>query len=81
MLDLRLVREEPDSVVQNLNRRGGDFGPAIREVLELDGLRRDGLTRVNALKARRNSASKEVGERKRAGEDAAELIAEMRNVG
>ncbi|UCC26846.1 MAG: serine--tRNA ligase [Gemmatimonadales bacterium] len=81
MLDLRLVREEPDTVVQNLNRRGGDFGPAIREVLELDGLRRDGLTRVNALKARRNSASKEVGERKRAGEDAAELIAEMRNVG
>jgi seryl-tRNA synthetase len=81
VLDLRLVREEPDTVVQNLNRRGGDFGPAIREVLELDGLRRDGLTRVNALKARRNSASKEVGERKRAGEDAAELIAEMRNVG
>ncbi len=81
MLDLRLVREEPDAVIQGLNRRGPDHGPAIGEVLELDSVRRGGLTRVNTLKARRNAVSKEVGERKRAGQEAEDLISDMRRLG
>lgn len=81
MLDLRLLREEPDRVTRALGRRGADYGAAIGEVLSLDEERRDGLTRVNGLKAERNAVSKEVGARKRAGEDAVDLIADMRRVG
>jgi seryl-tRNA synthetase len=81
MLDLRQIREEPDEVVRRLNRRGEDFGPAVREVVELDTRRREGLTEVNTLKAERNTASKAIGEKKRAGENADELIAAMKEVG
>lgn len=81
MLDLRLIREEPDRVVRGLARRDEDHGPVIREIVQLDETRRDGLTRVNDLKAERNTASREIGERKRSGEDAGDLIAAMRKVG
>ncbi|HSG49181.1 MAG TPA: serine--tRNA ligase [Longimicrobiales bacterium] len=81
MLDLRLIREEPDAVIRALNRRGTDHGPQIRELLALDEARRDGLTRVNGLKAERNAVSREVGERKRAGQEADDLILAMRKVG
>jgi seryl-tRNA synthetase len=81
VLDLRRIREEPELVVEGLARRGADFGPVVREIVALDEVRRDGLTRVNDLKARRNTASKEIGARKREGEDASELIEGMRVLG
>lgn len=81
MLDLRRIREDRDAVVEALNRRGEDFAPAIDEILEADTVRREGLTRVNDLKAERNTASKQIGEKKRAGEDASEQIAAMRTLG
>ena len=81
MLDLRRIREERDDVVAALNRRGEDFGPAVDEILKADEIRREGLTRVNDLKAQRNAASKEIGEKKRAGENADEQIAAMRALG
>ena len=81
MLDLRRIREEPASVVRGLARRGEDFGPVVEEIVRLDEERREGLTRVNDLKAERNVASREIGERKRAGKDAADLIESMRALG
>ncbi len=81
MLDIRRIREDRDAVVAALGRRGEGFGPLVDRVLELDARRREALTEVNDLKARRNAVSKEVGLLKRNGEDADELIAEMRTVG
>lgn len=81
MLDIRRIREDRDAVVAALARRGGGFGPLVDRVLELDARRREALTEVNDLKARRNAVSREVGLRKRSGEDAEALIAEMRTVG
>ena len=81
MLDLRRIREDPDAVIRALAIRGADYGPQVRELVDLDEVRREGLTQVNDLKARRNSASKEIGARKRVGEDAGELIASMRALG
>jgi seryl-tRNA synthetase len=81
MLELRRIREAPDAVVEALARRGTDFGSVVGEIVALDEVRRGGLTRVNDLKAERNTASKEIGTRKRAGEDASALIEEMRALG
>lgn len=81
MLDIRRLRDDRDGVVAALARRGGSFEETIDRALELDGRRRDALTEVNDLKARRNAVSKEVGTRKRAGDDASALIEEMREVG
>ncbi|MDT8341736.1 MAG: serine--tRNA ligase [Longimicrobiales bacterium] len=81
MLDLRLIREDPEAVVGALARRDPAHESAIREIVGLDERRREALTRVNALKAERNRVSREVGERKRAGEAADDLIRAMREVG
>jgi seryl-tRNA synthetase len=81
MLGIRRLREERDGVVEALARRGGDMSEAVDRLLALDENRREALTEVNDLKARRNAVSKEVGRRKREGEEADDLIAEMRDVG
>ena len=81
MLGIRRLREERDGVIEALARRGIDATEAVDRLLQLDERRRQALTDVNDFKARRNAVSKEVGRRKREGEEADELIAEMREVG
>lgn len=81
MLDLADLRDRAEEVERALASRGGDHGAAVRAIVAADEVRREGLTEVNDLKARRNATSKRIGELKRAGEDASEIIAEMRDLG
>ncbi|MFW5905157.1 MAG: serine--tRNA ligase, partial [bacterium] len=81
MLDLRRIREEPDAVKAGLARRDlEDPGGIVDELLRLDDERRDAVSRGDELRARRNEASREIGERKREGKEASELIEEMQGV-
>ncbi len=79
MLDAKFVRDNLEAVQQRLQSRGLrlDFG----EFLEAEAGRRRLLAEVEQLKHRRNAVSEEVGRRKRAGQDAQDLIAEMREAG
>jgi seryl-tRNA synthetase len=79
MLDLKLVRDNLELVRARLRDRGVaiDFG----EFLAADEARRRLLIEVEQLKHRRNAVSEEVGRRKKGGEDAGLLIAEMREAG
>jgi len=82
MLELRLIREEPDRVRDGLTRKGvEDAGDRVQEMLDTDQARRDSIGEANDLKALRNDSSKRIGELKRAGESADDLMAEMRQVG
>jgi seryl-tRNA synthetase len=82
MLDIRRVRHEPEEVKRALGRRGNPELPAlVDEVLALDEVRRTAIGEVNDLKARRNDASRKIGELKRTGGDAEELIAAGRGLG
>ncbi len=80
MLDIRLIRQDPDGVRAGLAARG-DAGEAVDRVLALDAERRALIGEGDALKARRNEVSREVGERRRRGEPADDIIAEQRRVG
>lgn len=79
MLDIRLIREQPDLVRKGLERTGSDTAP-VDAVLGYDERRRALLREVEALKATRNTVSKEISKMKEAPERAAK-IAEMRVVG
>jgi len=82
MLDIRMLRHDPGGAVAALERRGeGGAAGAVVAVAERDRERREALGRVNDLKALRNRVSKEIGEAKRRGGDAAAEIARMREVG
>ena len=61
MLDIKLLREQPDSVRERLNSRGAGDGSQIDQVLALDEQRRKTLAEMESLKAERNRASKEIG--------------------
>jgi seryl-tRNA synthetase len=81
MLDLKGLRHDPDAVRARLAVRGDSAGAGIDRILALDERRRVLIGEGDELKARRNAVSREVGEKKRAGEDADDLIREMRGVG
>jgi seryl-tRNA synthetase len=79
MLDINLIRKEPEAVRQMLVNRGNDPMP-LDEILALDVQRRDILTQSELLRATRNTVSKEIGRMQDAGEREAKK-AEMRQVG
>ena len=60
MIDLKLLRDEPDAVRSAYARRGGVEG--LDRVIELDRAHRDLLRRVEDLRAEQNTASKAIGQ-------------------
>ena len=78
MIDLKLVQKQPEVLGKALADRHSDLN--VNDFLRLDARRRQLLTEVENLKSRRNAASSEVATRKRAGEDAADLLAELGNL-
>ena len=79
MLDIRLIRENPEAVERGLADRGG--AELVRPVLAQDAERRRLVRESEDLKALRNKASEAIGQAKRRGEDAAAEQARMREVG
>ncbi|MGA2544314.1 MAG: serine--tRNA ligase [Verrucomicrobiota bacterium] len=61
MLDIKLIREQPEAVRQRLATRGGGDESKIDQVLSLDEQRRKWLVEVEQWKASRNRVSKEIG--------------------
>ena len=59
MLDLNLIRENPDLIRTALKNRQMEVSP-VDDILRLDEKRRNLLTQVESLKAERNVVSKEI---------------------
>jgi seryl-tRNA synthetase len=78
MLDLKLIRSDPERVKALLARRGA--AEQVDELLALDARRRELLPEVENAQAERKTLSKQIGERKQAGEDAAELMATVQGL-
>lgn len=79
MLDLKFVRTNPEIVKEALMKRNSNV--SLDEFLKQEEDRRKLLFDVESLKAKRNTVSEEVGRLKKSGEDAEQLILEMREVG
>jgi len=79
MLDLKLIRTEPDFIKEKLATRGVD--PAeIDDLLALDEKRRSLIVKSETMKAQRNTVSDEISQLKRNKQDADDKITEMRQV-
>ncbi|MBT3338668.1 MAG: serine--tRNA ligase [Anaerolineae bacterium] len=79
MLDIRLIRENPEILREALKKRQADSA-VVDSLLVLDERRRMILSEVEVLKAERNAVSKEIGRMKSADERQAKIEA-MRAVG
>ena len=69
-----LVAPEAERMIEELRLRGADPA-AVDEALAIDERRRAAQAKADGLKAERNQLGPEIGKRKRAGEDATELLA------
>jgi seryl-tRNA synthetase len=78
MLDLKAIRSDPERVKAALARRGA--AEQLDELLSLDARRRELLPEVENAQAERKTLSKQIGERKQAGEDAEELMARVQGL-
>jgi len=77
MIDIRLFRQDPDVVRRGLANRSRSTD-VVDRIIKLDVDRREIVTELDQLRATVNSASQEVGKRRRAGEDATALMEEVR---
>jgi seryl-tRNA synthetase len=78
MLDLKAIRSDPERVKTALARRGA--AEQVDELLALDARRRRLLPEVENAQAERKTLSKQIGERKQAGEEAEELMATVQRL-
>ena len=63
MLDIKFVRENPDTVKENIKKKFQDEKlPLVDEVIDLDMKYRAAMTEANELRASRNALSKKVGQ-------------------
>ncbi len=83
MHDLRMVREQMDVLRVGLARRGAldALAPLLARAEELESDRRALIQRVEQVKAERNAVTQQVAGRKRAGENADDLVAQSRQLG
>src|SRR3954462_2092261 len=81
MLDIRLIREQPDFIKNRLASRGGDDEQKIDDVLRADSERRKAETALQQLNAERKRLSKEIGGRRGRTEPTEELEGQVRRIG
>jgi seryl-tRNA synthetase len=83
VIDGRMVREQAGTLREGVRRRGSldKHGPLIERAERLDRDRRLTIQAVEERKAARNAASQEVARRKKAGENADDLLASARALG
>lgn len=79
MLDLKLLRTEPQLVAKGLARRGFQLDTNLLESLEAE--RRQAQLDAQTLQTERNARSKMIGKAKASGEDIAPLLAEIDDLG
>ena len=80
MLDIKLIRQNPEAVKAAVNRRNGDYSAAIDELLKIDEQRRVISSKADKFKAEQNAASKEIPLIKKEGGDLSEIMARMKTL-
>jgi len=81
MLDIKLIRENPDFVRENLSRRGEpEFLRMLDELIECDKLWRQHLTRLNDLRRERNRITTEIAASKKRGVDATAMVSRAKEI-
>ena len=80
MLDIKLIRENPDLVKAAMKSRNKDMDALVDEVLAIDVERRELMTVTDAMKQEQNAASKQIPQIKKAGGDISEIMARMNEI-
>jgi len=80
MLDIKLIRKEPETVKESLRRRKADPS-IIDKLLDLDRERRNKISKADELKNTRNVESRKIGKMKKEGKDIEPQAKKVREIG
>jgi seryl-tRNA synthetase len=78
MLDLKIIRENPNLVRQGINNKNEI--DKLDDLLKLDEQRRELILKSDELKHKRNQVSSQIPQMKKAGQDVSNILAEMKTV-
>lgn len=81
MLDIKLIKENPQNVIDRLRAKGREAEADIYRVIELDAKRRELISSSESLKAEQNKTTKLVPVYKKEGKDCAPIFAQMKKLG
>jgi seryl-tRNA synthetase len=77
MLDIKLIRENPQKVKDAMRSRNKNMDALVDEVLSLDLKRRELIAQTEALKQQQNAANKEIPRIKKEGGDISQIMVRM----
>ncbi len=80
MLDIKVIRENPQKVKDAMKSRNGDYDAVIDEIIEIDAQRRNITGEADNMKAEQNAASKKIPMIKKEGGDVSAILAEMKTL-
>ena len=78
MLDPKSIKENPESIRKMLKSRNVEFD--FDGLVESDKLRRDLILQTDELRKKKNQVAQEISKKKKAGEDASEILENMKKV-
>ncbi len=77
MLDIKLIRENPQEIIERLAAKGADCKAEVEKIVELDTARRELIYKADSTKSEQNAATKQIPAMKKAGEDTTEIFKQM----
>ncbi len=80
MLDIKVIRSNPNYVKQAMKNRNNPMDEKIDEVLEIDKKRRKITANVESMKAEQNTFSKSIPQKKKSGEDITKLMSDLKKL-
>jgi len=80
MVDIKLVRSNPDLVKEAVRKRNKDMDEMIDQIIVIDAQRRETASQVETLKAEQNQASREIPRIKKEGGDVSAIMARMKEI-
>lgn len=80
MLDMKVIRQDPDKVKAACRSRNKDLDAVVDEILAIDTERRNITAEAESLKAQQNQASRQIPAIKKAGGDVSEIMAQMKEI-
>ena len=80
MLDIKVIKENPEKVKQAVKNRKGNLDAEIDELIKIDNCRRELTGEVESMKAKQNADSKIIPQYKKEGKDIAALMSEMKEL-
>ena len=80
MLDIKVVRAQPDKVKAAMKARNKDMDDLIDQVLDIDVQRREITAKAESMKAQQNLTSKKIPQIKKEGGDVSVIMAEMKQL-